>query len=152
MNLITSDLRTIATLIKARYLKTIKVEDGKIIELYRSPTKEEMSQAKDEFGDVRGVLLGKDLVIWTSDLRNEEKGFLVTGFMPSKHSIEHSSVVKVMGWTNFIPLLFSVPHKTVELSTWSIHSTESNIKAMEDKVQTNEHIKSLDYILTPFKL
>jgi len=118
----------------ARYFKMVKIEGDQIIDIYRSPSASEISKIADKFGDVRGVLLGNELVVWTEDLK---KGDLV----------KHTIVVKTMNWGHFIPLVFNVPDKTVQLSSWAIHSTGPNIKAMEDKIQDNSQIKALKYKL-----
>jgi len=118
----------------ARYFKMVKIEGDQIIDIYRSPSASEISKIADKFGDVRGVLLGNELVVWTEDLK---KGDLV----------KHTIVVKTMNWGHFIPLVFNVPDKTVQLSSWAIHSTGPNIKAMEDKTQDNSQIKALKYKL-----
>ena len=118
----------------ARYFKMVKIEGDQVIDIYRSPSASEINKIADKFGDVRGVLLGDELVVWTEDLK---KGDLV----------KHTIVIKTMNWGHFIPLVFNVPDKTVQLSSWAIHSTGPNIKAMEDKIKNNTHIKALHYRL-----
>lgn len=148
------DLSSQLMRVESSYFKMIKI-GGDIIEIFKNPDSNELRQCTDELGDVRGIMLDEDMLIWSvnefkttvnhsfivRELNLRGKAFADFYIYPNRNKIEWSFTY--MSSSSLYDINYDKLHSKLN----KIYKNNKNIKSLglkfSEKVTSNLYTMSV---------